>query len=161
MKFSIGDKVVQKTSVQAHTNYPVEIVVGFLGDAVLTMSWGDGFGDEIRHYDFYEDIKPGDRSWRSAISRYQESELLTPEEVIVQLRKLEDEQSKLEAEFESVRTHVQEKLNQAAVLVKEATSLVEPTGKDFYDLTEECRELHFALSKGGWSHSTMKCKYGR
>lgn len=161
MKFSVGDKVVQKTSVQAHTSYPVEIVVGFLGDAVLTMGWGDGFGDEIHHFDFYEDVKPGDRNWRSAVSRYQESELLTPEEVVLELRRLEAEKSKLEGEFNDLRALVQEKLDSAAALVQEATALIDHTGKDFYDMTEECKELHYALSKGGWSHSTMRCKYGR
>lgn len=161
MKFAIGDKVIQKSSVRAHTNYPVDIVVGFLGDAVLTMGWGDGFGSEIRHYDFYEDVKPGDRSWRSAVSRALESELLTPEEVVDELKRLEDIKSQLESEFEGVRSQVQEKMDKAAALVQEAGKLVKPTGKDFYDLTAECEKLYRALSGGGWSHSTMKCRFGR
>jgi len=161
MKFAIGDKVIQKSSVRAHTNYPVDVVVGFLEDAVLTMGWGDGFGSEIRHYDFYEDVKPGDRSWRSAVSRYQESELLTPEETLLELERLETVKSQLEKDFEGVREQVQTKMDQAALLVQEATVLVKPTGKDFYDLVQECKELYLALSKGGWSHSTMKCKFGR
>lgn len=161
MKFAIGDKVVQKSSVRAHINYPVDIVVGFLGDAVLTMGWGDGFGDEIRHYDFYEDVKPGDRSWRSAVSRYQEKELFTPEETVLELRRLEEVKSQLEKDFEGVRSQVQEKMDKAALLVQEASALVKPTGKDFYDLVNECEELYRALNKGGWSHSTMKCKFGR
>jgi hypothetical protein len=161
MKFAIGDKVIHKSSVRAHTNYPVDIVVGFLGDAVLTMGWGDGFGSEIRHYDFYEDVKPGDRSWRSAVSRYLESELFTPEEVVVELKKLEDTKSRLEAEFEGVRSQVQEKMEAAAALVAEASELVKPTGKDFFNLVNECKDLYRALSKGGWSHSTMTCKFGR
>lgn len=161
MKFSVGDKVVHKTAVKAHTSYPVDVVVGFLEGAVLTKGWGDGFGEEIRYYDFYDDEKPGDRNWRSAISRYQESELFTPEEVVAELKRLEDNQSKLESEFESVRTSVQEKMDKAAALVKEASALVKPTGKDFYDLTREGEQLYRALQQGGWSHSTMSCKYGR
>ena len=161
MKFQIKDKVVPKDHLKAHTNYMVLEVVGYLDGAVLTMHWGDGFGEELHHYDFLEDTKPGDRSWRGAIQRYQEEELLTPEEALAELRKLEDKKSKLEAEFESVRNKVQEKMSQAAVFVKEASALVDPTGKDFYDLAVECKELYLALNEGGWSHSTMRCKYGR
>lgn len=160
-KFSIKDKVIPKDSIRAHTNYLVAEVVGELDGAVLTMMWGDGFGEELHHYDFLEDTKPGDRSWRGAVERYQESELFTPEEALIELRRLEAVKSQLETDFEGVRTQVQEKMDQAAGLVREAGVLVEPTGKDFYDLTKECKELYLALNGGGWSHSTMTCKYGR
>lgn len=161
MKFQIKDKVIPKDSIKAHTNYLVSEVVGVLDGALLTMMWGDGFGEELHHYDFLEDSKPGDRSWRGAIQRYQEDELFTPEEALAELRRLEGVKSKLEQDFEGVRSQVQEKMNKAAALVKEAGKLVEPTGKDFYDLTAECKELYLALNEGGWSHSTMRCKYGR
>lgn len=161
MKFAIGDKVIEKKDIRPHTSYPVDIVVGFLDDSILTTAWGDGYGDEIHYYDFNEDIKPGDRNWKSGITRHQESELFTPEEAVLELRRLEAEKSKLEGEFNDLRARVQEKLDSAAALVQEATALIDHTGKDFYDMTEECKELHYALSKGGWSHSTMRCKYGR
>lgn len=161
MKFNIKDKVIPKDTIKAHTNYLVSEVVAYLDGNVLTMMWGDGFGDELHHYDFLEDTKPGDRSWGSAIHRYQESDLFTPEEALVELRKLEEDKSKLETEFEGVRSQVQEKMNEAAMLVSEASQLVKPTGKDFYDLVSECKELYTALSEGGWSHSTMRCRYGR
>ena len=161
MKFNIKDKVVPKDHLKAHTNYTVLEVVGSLDGNVLTMAWGDGFGEELHHYDFLEDTKPGDRSWRGAIERYQESELFTPEEALVELRKLEAVKSKLESEFEGVRSQVQEKMKGAALLVSEAAQLVSPTGKDFYDLVSECKELYLALNEGGWSHSTMRCRYGR
>ncbi len=161
MKFQIKDKVIPKDSLRAHTNYLVSEVVGYLDGAVLTMMWGDGFGEELHHYPFLEDSKPGDRSWRGAVQRYEESELMTPEDALKHLRELEAEKSKLEAEFESITQPVKEKLDQAAALVKEASVLVEPTGKDFYDLTEACKELYLALNGGGWSHSTMRCRYGR
>jgi|SRR6185369_5782302 len=161
MKFANGDKVIPKDSIRAHTNYLVSEVVGYLDGSVLTMAWGDGFGDELHHYPFLEDSKPGDRSWRSAVQRYQESELFTPAEALVELRKLEAVKSQLESEFESMRSQVQEKMDKAALLVAEAGALVEPTGKDFYDLVNECKELYLALTKGGWSHSTMRCRFGR
>jgi uncharacterized protein YhaN len=161
MKFAIGDKVVEKKHLRPHTNYPVDEVVGFLGDHVLATGWGDGFGNELRKYDFSMSGEVGSRSFRSSIQRFVESELLTPEEAIEELAKLEAEKSKLESEFEDVRASVKEKLNQAARLVKEAGDLVKPTGKDFYDLVAEGEALYKALTGGGWSHSTMKCRYGR
>lgn len=161
MKFAIGDKVIQKDLVAAHSSYPVLQVVGILDGVLLTMNWGDGFGGELTHYDFLEDVEPGSRNWRNAISRYQESELFTPEEVVVELHRLEDIKSKLEQDFEGVRLQVQEKMNQAAAIVKEAGALVLPTGKELYDLTDECKELYVALDEGGWSHSTMQCRFGR
>src|SRR5258706_16478398 len=109
MKFSIGDKVVPKDSIRAHTNYLVSEVVAYLDGNVLTMMWGDGFGDEIHHYDFLEDTKPGDRSWGSAIHRYQESDLFTPEEALVELRRLEAIKDNLNQEFEGVRASIQAK----------------------------------------------------
>lgn len=161
MKFQIKDKVIPKDSIRAHTNYLVSEVVGVLDGNLLTMMWGDGFGDELHHYDFLEDSKPGDRSWRGAIQRYQEDELFTPEEALTELRRLEAIKSQLEKDFDGVRSQVQKKMNQAALIVKEAAKLVEPTGKDFYDLTEECEQLYRALNEGGWSHSTMRCRYGK
>jgi len=161
MKFKIKDKVIPKDSIKANTNYLVAEVVAYLDGNVLTMMWGDGFGSELHHYDFLEDTKPGDRSWGSAIHRYQESDLFTPEEALVELRRLEGVKSQLEQDFEGVRSQVEEKMNKAALLVQEAGALVEPTGKDFYNLTDECKNLYLALNEGGWSHSTMRCRFGR
>lgn len=161
MKFSIGDKVVEKTSLRAHTNYSVSQVVGFLNEAVLITGWGDGFDGELHEYDFLTDKKPGSRSWREGITRVQESELCTPDEALEALKVLEGAKSKLEEEFGNLRDSVREKLDQAAVLVKEAGALIKPLDKSFYNLTQECKELYLALDTGGWSHSTMTCKYGR
>lgn len=163
MKFQIKDKVVPKDTVRAHTNYLVHQVVGFLDGHVLTKMWGDGFGGELHHYPFDDDTPVGGRNWRSAIQRYQESELLTPEEALIELRRIEAEKDKFEAEFEGVRELVGKNLNDAAKLVQEAANLVKKTGadKDFYNMVGECKELFLALKDGGWSHSTMQCRYGR
>lgn len=159
MKFSIGDKVIEKKLVVAHTSYPVNQVVGFLNGDILVEGWGFGFKDELTK-DSYES-PPGSRGWRSGVVRYSEDELFTPEEVVDELKRLEATKSKLEEEFNAVRELVQKNMDDAARLVKEAAALVQPTGKDFYDLTTECKELYLALNEGGWSHSTMSCKYGR
>jgi hypothetical protein len=159
MKFSIGDKVIEKKLVQAHTSYPVNKVVGFLDRDLLVEGWGFGFKDELTEDD-YESPR-GSRGWRSGIVRYSEDELFTPEEVVSELRRLEETNSKLEEEFNAVRELIAKNMGDAARLVKQAGDLVKPTGKDFYDLTIECKDLYLALKDGGWSHSTMSCKYGR
>lgn len=161
MKFSIGDKVIEKTSLHAHTNYCLYEVVSHLDGALLVKFWGDGFGGELHEYKDTMEGKPGSRSWRSAIIRYQESEVCTPEEALAELKCLEETNSKLEEEFNAVRELIAKNMGDAARLVKQASDLVKPTGKDFYDLTTECKELYVALKDGGWSHSTMSCKYGR
>ncbi len=157
MKFSIDDKVIEKTAISAHTSYPVLKVVGVLGDALLVQYWGHGFDGDMQREDFLLDSKPGSRVWREGIQRYQESELFTPEEAIAKLRRLELSKSKLDIEFEAVRNQIAEKLNQAATLVKEAGSIAKPFNRDFYDLKQECMPLYRALDDGGWSHSSMRC----
>jgi hypothetical protein len=156
MKFSIGDKVVTKKPV-AHTSYSVDVVVGYLDGAVLTTGWGDGFDGELRHYDFLDDDKPGTRGWHSAIHRYQESELSTPEEYLEELHKLEAVQDKLSEEFEGVRASIQAKLDAAAVLVNEAAAIAKPFDRDFEDLRNECRKLYEAQDANGWRSSHIKC----
>lgn len=122
------------------------------------MMWGDGFGDELHHYDFLEDTKPGDRSWQSSISRHQESELFTPEEALTELRKLEAIHDGLNKEFESVRASIQAKLDAAAVLVEEAAAIAKPFNKELDDLSrEECKKLYDAQDKNGWRASHVRC----
>ena len=161
MKFAVGDKVVEKAHLRAHTNWLIHKVVAILDGVYLTEFWGDGFAKEIHPYE--DDSKPGSRSWRSSIQKFQESELISVEEAQVELSRLEEEKSKLESEFEGVRELVQKNLNDAAKLVRGAAELVKKTGsdKDFYDLVEEGKQLYLALNEGGWSHSTMRCRYGR
>jgi hypothetical protein len=158
MKFSLGDKVIEKTSIRAHTNYTVSVVVAFLKEDVLTMMWGDGFGAELHHYDFLEDVKPGERSWHSSIQRHQESELFTPEEALAELHRLEASTDKLNSEFEKVRTSIRAKLDAAATLIEEAAAIAKPFNKDLDDLSrEECRKLYDAQDKNGWRASHIKC----
>jgi hypothetical protein len=158
MKFQVKDKVVPKDSIRAHTNYLVSEVVAYLDGNVLTMMWGDGFGDEIHYYDFLEDTKPSDRSWGTAIHRYQESDLFTPEEAITELRRLEAIKDNLNEEFEGVRANIQAKLDAAAVLVEEAAAIAKPFNKELDDLSrDECRKLYEAQEKNGWRASHVRC----
>lgn len=159
MKFSIDDKVIEKSNLRPHTNYVVSKVVGFLDGNILTIMWGDGFGEELHEYNFSE--KVGSRSWRGAVQRYAEDELCTPEEALTILKQLESSKDYMEEEFNKLRSRIQSKMEKAATLVKEAADIISPYEKEFYDLTEECKDLYLALKHGGWSHSTMSCKYGR
>lgn len=155
MKFAIGQQVVEKEALRAHSSYNVLKVVAILDGALLLEHYGFGCDGEVHHED-WED-KPGTRGWRESLQRYQESDLLTLEEAVEELHRLEAAESKLNQEFETVRDQVQEKLEQAAALVKEAASLTTAHDKSFYDLKRECMPLYLALNEGGWRHSHMEC----
>lgn len=165
MKFQVKDKVIPKETVRPRSNYNVYEVVAHLDGHILAEFWGDGFGDGTIEQDPYradpDNTPVGSSGWRGSIARYQESQLFTPEEAYAEWRRLTDGKDKLEAEFEAIRDAVKEKLNQAAVLVKEAGDIVTSKEKEFYDLPGACKELYLALKEGGWSHSTLVCKYGR
>jgi hypothetical protein len=157
MKFSIGDKAIEKKTIRAHTSYVVSEVVGTLDGALLLTHWGDGFDGEIRHYDFLDEDKPGTRGWREGIQRYQETELYTPAEAVEELHRLEAAKRDLDNAFEAIRDQIQTKMNQAAALVKDAGTLAKTYDREFFDLKQDCVALYRALEDGGWSHSHMSC----
>ena len=153
--FSVGDKVVEKKNIQPRTSYNILQVVGSLNGALLTNQYGCGYQGE-HHADDFEDV-PGSRSWRSAIEQYQEEELVSLDEALIEQQKLEANKSKLDEEFEKVKPLIRKRLDEAAALVKEARLLVNPFDRTFYDLKIECTTLYQALDDGGWSHSHMSC----
>lgn len=155
MKFSIGDLIIEKKTIEPHTSYVIYKVVATLDGALLAVHWGGGYGGDI-HEDEWED-EPGSRSWRSALQRYQEEELFSLEEAEKERLRLEVSKNSLNQEFETIRDQLRSKLDQAAVLVREAGDLVKAHDKEFYDLKQECMPLYNALKDGGWSHSHMKC----
>lgn len=155
MKFSIGDMVVEKEDIHPHTSYNVFKVVTILNGELLIKHYGCVFDGELSVEEF--ESKPGGRCYRESFLRFQENELFTAQEADERILHLEAAKSKLENEFESVRSQIQEKLNQAAALVKEADALAKPFNKDFCILKSECGTLYHALNDGGWSHSSMRC----
>lgn len=160
MKFAIGDRVVEKKDIRAHTSYNVQKVSAHLDGFLLLEHWGHGYDGELHEEDYSEYNKPGSRGWRESLQRYQEEELFTPEEALAELRKLEEAKSKLDEEFGAVRDLIAANLKQAAELVETAASLAKKCDKDFEDLIQEGGALYKALDNGGWRHSTMRCKYG-
>ena len=160
-KFNIGDKVTTVDNIRAHTSYGVWQVVGFLNGAVLLSTWGQGFDGQINHYDFLDEEKPGSQNWRNDIQRYQESELYTLEEASEAIRRLEATHDQLELDFENAKAKIASNLKQAAALMNEAAEMTIACKKTFESLTQESEALYRAMSKGGWRHSTMACKYGR
>jgi hypothetical protein len=157
MKFSIGDKAIQKKDIHANSSFPVYQVIGILNGDLLMTHWGSGYGEELNRYEFYDEDVPGTRGWREGISRFQEEELFTTQEAMEELHRLEAINNKLNEEFNGVREQIQKKIEQAAVLVDEAYALAKPFDKDFFDLKKECSSLYHSLNDGGWSHSHMKC----
>lgn len=155
MKFSVGDLVVEKTDIKAHTSYNTQKVVGIFEGALLLEHHGFAFDGEIHPEEYESEV--GSRSWRESLRRFQEEELFTPDEAVEELHRLEAAKSKLAEEFDAVRDQLHAKLQQAAALVKEAGELAKAHDKEFYDLRAECMPLYKALESGGWSHSHMRC----
>ena len=158
MKFKVGDKVVDKSLLRARTSYPVYQVVSFLGSDVLTKFWGDGFDGEITEDESRVEFDtPGSRCWREGIVRYQESELISSDEALAEMKRLDSDKLKLEEEFKALRTKIQSKMEQAAELVKQAQDIAESVGKELPDAYSECRPLFQAIRKSGWTPSSMSC----
>lgn len=155
MKFSIGDLVIDKKDVKAYTSYNVKKAVGILEGTLLLEYYGDGFGGEINPSDWI--VESNTREWRSAIERYLEGDLLTPEEVVAELNKLQKEKDNLNKEFDQIRSRLEIKLKQAASLVEEVGIITKTYNKELSDLKNECKPLYQALDNGGWSHSSMSC----
>ena len=159
MKFSIGDLVVEKKDLRPNTSYNVHKIVSFLDESLLCNHFGFGFDGEITSESSSLPVR-GTRSWRANIVRLEENEVCTTEEALTEIHNLEAAKSKIEAEFESMRDLVKTNIDQATAFIKNANEILKPHNKTFFDLSTECSELFIALDDGGWSHSTMKCRYG-
>lgn len=133
MKFKIGDKVVEKKSINATYDFHSGTVIAFSPDNKPLVKW-------------YIDIK-----------EHHPNELVTVASAEIEKKRLDEEQSKLEAEYNEVRSKIIEKLNQATVLVKQAYALAQSADKDLYDVYHECRDLATTLVDAGWTPSTMRC----
>lgn len=155
MKFSIGDKVVEKKMVKPLSSYPVLKIVGTLNGVLLLTNYGSGYDGEV-HSDNWTD-EPGSRSWRSALEQYQEEELFSLEEAVEELRRLELAKKQLDKEFDGLLSQIQDKFDKAAILVQEADAMAKAFGRDFFQLKRESMALYRALDEGGWSHSHMSC----
>jgi hypothetical protein len=159
MKFPIGTLVVEKKDIRPHTSYPISKVVGTLDGALLLGFWGFGYEGETKQEDFLGD-KPGSRSWREGIRRFQDHELFTTNEARAEQLRLETAKSILESEFDSIQDQIQTKLEQAAKLTDEVADLLVKHNKTFEDVLQETVPLYKAQRKGGWRHSTLQCKVG-
>jgi len=147
--------VVEKKRLLPHTSYSVSKVAVILDDSILIEHYGYGYDEEI-HSDNYS-APIGSRSWREGYERYQEDELITPEEAVKEIQRLNDVKDILEKEFEGVRSYIQDKLDQAAGFVKQAGEIAKSCDKSLFDLKPEGQELYKALEDAGWSHSHMSC----
>jgi hypothetical protein len=158
MKFAVGDKVVEKSLIRARTSFPVYQIVGLLDGCLLAKFWGDGFDGEIEEDQSRSEFdQPGSRCWREGIIRYQEDELFSAEEAIAEWRRLGEEKSKLDEEFQTLKAKIQDRMNKAAVLVKESQDMAESVGKELTDAYKECQPLFKSLRESGWTPSSMSC----
>lgn len=148
MKFNIGDLVSEKDTIKAYTSYSIYEVVGVLGDHYLLEFYGNVFdGDNVKSDYVSEE---GTSGWHGAIFRYKAGELFTLDEAKEELHRLEAIESALNADFEKIKAEIQDKLNAAANLVRQATKLLEPLNRDLFKLKGEGWQLHNALTQGGW-----------
>lgn len=156
MKFSVGDQVVEKSTLHPHTSYNVQKVVALFEGDLLLEHYGFAFDGEVTPEEY--ESEPGSRSWREGFQRYQESELLTLDEAESELHRLDVAKDKMSTEFEAVRASIQAKLDAAAVLVEEAAAIAKPFNKELDDLSrDECRKLYEAQEKNGWRASHVRC----
>ena len=90
--------------------------------------------------------------WRqtSKIERVDESGLVTEAEA-------EAAHNKLEAEFEALSDKVQEKLEEAAKLIREAGKIASDGGESLHDMYEVTEPLINAMDFAGWNTSSWSC----
>lgn len=157
MKFSIDDQVAERCDIHPRSSFNIYKVIGFFEGAVLATWWGHAYDGDVMREDFLLDNKPGTRSFRTAILRFEEKELITPEEAFAEQKVQEAARNKMEEEFEGLRSQIREKMDQASLLVDEAVATLASYGKSFIDLQEECSLLSNALDRGGWRESSMHC----
>lgn len=161
MKFNLNDLVVLKTALHPRTNYCVYSVAIIYEGSYLLKFHGDVYQYESKEVDTtYRDeyeSKPGTRSWREGLQRYQEDELFSLEEAAAEWDRISNVKDQMEKDFIAVKSQVEEKMKAAAALVAEANALVLPLDKDLCDLTKECMPLYNALDNGGWRSSNFRC----
>lgn len=156
MRFKVDDLVVQKDKVRPHTSYEIYKVSAILNGDYLIEHHGSAWEGEIHLNDWIEE--KGSRSWHEALTRRQESELITPEEYLEEKKKLEAEESRLNSEFETVRAQFRENLDKAADLINQSTTMAEACKKNIREsLKNDFRNLFHALNKAGWSASFTRC----
>lgn len=158
MKFNINDLVIVKDSIQPNTNVLIyKVAIHHNGDYLLKFH-GDLYpfaSAEIHEYD--HDFGPRTRSWRSSFQRYEEDELISLDDGLVEWKRLTESKSQMETEFTAVRSKVEEKMQAAVAIVKEVNALILPLDKDLCDLRKECKPLYEALDEGGWRSSHFRC----
>lgn len=77
---------------------------------------------------------------------------------IAENKRLEDEQSRLEREFEEAKTSIEEKLNAAAKLIDEAAAIANSKDVSMLDdMYVETRALERAMENAGWRTSSWHC----
>lgn len=156
MRFQPNDLVVSNQKIRPHTSYEIYKVVAIINGHCLLEHYGSAWEGEI-HKDDYE-WEPGSRNWSETYIRYQEKDLITPEEYLVEKKKLEAEESRLEGEFKAVRSQFRENLDKAADLINQSTTMAEACQKDIRSsLKIDYQTLFHALDRAGWSASFTRC----
>jgi len=156
MRFKVDDLVAQKDKVRPHTSYEIYKVVGILNDNYIAEHYGSAWEGQIYKGDC--ELEPGSKNWQGAYIRFREADLITPEEYLTEKNRLEDEESRLNSEFETIRAQFRKNLDEAADLINQSTTMAEACNKNIRDsLKNDFRNLFHALDKAGWSASFTRC----
>jgi hypothetical protein len=152
MKYPIGQLVCVKADIQAYTTCSVFTVIGSLNNDpdspptyVAEFSGYISSNGEHKPDAYIPEFGSGE--WSELIRRLLESSLCSLEEAFQEQKRLEAIKDILDRQFTWVRNQVKEKLDQAALLVKEAHGLTKPFDKHLSWLQPECKELVTALEE--------------
>lgn len=135
--FKVGDRVVlpEYSNLESYNEYEDDCtrgeVTGVNSNGKITVKW--------------------DSSWQKPNpSSHDADELMTEVEA-------DDILSKLEAEYEAWAAPIREKMEQAALLLKEAGGLAQGQNKHITELHDIIEPLMSAMRGVGWSTSSLSC----
>lgn len=136
--FKIGDKVFIKNELYAGAT------IKYYNNTIVAF---DTSGNPLVKVNSYPNV----------IRMIAATQLLSEVEALVEISRLNDEQSKLDAEFDKVKGQISLKMKVAADAINEASDLAKLHNKELYSLYDETRTLVSALEHNGWRTSSMNC----
>jgi len=139
-KFSIGDRVVKKSSLNICFELMVGEVIALRPRNIFVVEWDS----DPTYNQIY-------------VERLEADELISELESKTYLAIQKAEQSKLDAEFEAVKENIFAKIKLAATSINEAVILCKAANKDFHDLGKEVQDLVKSFKNAGWTSSSLQC----
>lgn len=134
-KFDLKTRVAIKSHVGVYPNHQVGTVIAHT----------DGERNHVVEFPY------------NSCYKMKGEDLLSEEDAKVLQTEMAAKQAKLEAEFETVRLQIKEKLDQASALIQESQQIAHDHKKDISNLYPENSDLVSVLSDVGWISSNANC----